>query len=602
MKNNQEFIFGNQAVAQGVIEAGGGFATTFPGTPASEIGDSLYYYSKKNNNFYFEYSINEKVALETAAGAAMSGVKSFVSFKHYGLNVALDALLPLAYLEVPLVVAIADDPGSWSSVQAEQDSRWLAILGKIPTLEPSDPIEAKEMTKQAFEIAWEYKIPIIVRLTTRVSLSKSPVEKLEEPKNVKYKGKFKKPEDGFKLSSAQTVKLHKKILAKNETIKKDLSDQLNKIEAGNSELGVITTGVGHLYLKEALSRLGLDLPILKIGLSNSIDGEKIKYFAQNLEKILVVEELDSVIEDKVKQYLSDRVEINGKNLLPKAGEFGPDEVLSAISQLTGKKIAKNNNVSIETPKRIPFFCPGCPHRGSFYAIKEALGDKTIYGGDIGCYMLGSYQPNQLMDFVVSMGSSVGISHGISKSTDQKPVALIGDGTFFHAGLPAMVNLIYNHDDILLIILDNRFTAMTGQQPNPGTGLKEVQEVKGQVKIEEIAKASGADQVEVGNAFNPKKTTKIVKELYNKKGVSVLVIKGDCRMAEEAKEIIKKRPKYQLNKDDLNKKDKQELLKINCPAIEIGSEKSQINKEDCVGCALCQLVAPESIKREGDKNE
>lgn len=602
-KNQQEFIFGNEAVAWGAIEAGAAFATTFPGTPASEIGDSLYQYSKDNKDFYFEYSTNEKVALETAAGAAMSGVKSLVCFKHYGLNVALDALLPLAYQEVPLVVAIADDPGSWSSVQAEQDSRWLSIMGKIPTLEPSDPEEAREMTKQAFKVAWQYKIPVIIRLTTRVSLSKSMASKLKQPKQIKSKGEFIKPKGGFKLSSARTVELHRKILVKNEQIASDLADSLNKIDKGsNHRLGIITTGVCYLYVKEALAKLDLDLPILKVGLSYPFASQQVKYFAQNLENVLVVEELDEVIENQVKQSLGAKVRVSGKNILPNQGEIGPGDVLTAIAKLTNKSYQSSSSQPIDVPKRIPFFCPGCPHRGSFYAIKQVLGDKQIYGGDIGCYMLSAYEPNKLMDFVVSMGSSIGISHGISKASGQKPVALIGDGTFFHAGLPAMINLIYNHDDILLIILDNRFTAMTGQQPNPGTGLKEAQEVHRKVKIEEIARASGADQVEVANAFNPKKTTEMVKQLYDKKGVSVLVIKGDCRLAQESKEVIKNKPKYQVVKDKLVKEEKEKLVNINCPAIDLNKDKVKINQEDCVGCALCQQLTPELInqKKKGEQ--
>jgi len=604
MKKNKEFIFGNQAVAQGALEAGAGLATTFPGTPASEIGDSLYQYSKENKDFYFEYSTNEKIALETAAGGAMAGVKSFVSFKHYGLNVALDALLPLAYLEVPLVVAIADDPGSWSSIQAEQDSRYFSKLGKIPTLEPSDPAEAKEMTKRAFEIAWKYKIPVIVRLTTRVSLSKMPVNKLEVANNVKYCGHFNKPKEGFKLSSAQTVALHQKIIKKNKQIKKDLNQEFNRFEnVTNSDLGIVTTGVSYLYVKEALDKLGLDLPIYKIGLSYPIDKEQIKWFGQNLERILVVEELDGVIEDQINSVLSSRVEIIGKDKISQIGELTPDKVTEAIAQIRGQRLILEDIDISKAPKRIPFFCPGCPHRGSFYAIKKALPDETIYGGDIGCYMLSTYQPNKLMNFVVSMGSSIGISHGISKASQQKPVALIGDGTFFHAGLPSLANLIYNHDDILVIVLDNRFTAMTGQQPNPGTGLEDTQS-KGKIKIEEVARAMGADNVEVTNAFNPKKTEETVKDIYKKKGVSVLVVKGDCRMSEQAKKIISKKPKFQFIKNRLDNEEKNILEKIGCPAI--NTTKPEIREDICAGCALCQQLAPKAIniesKQKGTKDE
>jgi indolepyruvate ferredoxin oxidoreductase alpha subunit len=292
---NKDFIFGNEAVAQGALESGLAFATTFPGTPASEIGDSLYQYSKKNKDFYFEYSVNEKIALETAAGAAMAGVKSFVSFKHYGLNVAQDALLPLIYLEIPLVLAISDDPGSWSSVQAEQDSRWISRLAKLPTLEPSNPAEAKKMTKLAFDLAWKYKIPVLIRLTTRVSLSRMPVGKLKLPENIKYRGEFKKPEGGFKLSSAQTVKLHKKTLDKIDKVKQEIAKlDINKVEYSESKekLGIVATGVSYQYLKETLKQLNIKLPILKIGASFPIEDEKIELFTKDLNQVLVLEELD----------------------------------------------------------------------------------------------------------------------------------------------------------------------------------------------------------------------------------------------------------------------------------------------------------------------
>jgi indolepyruvate ferredoxin oxidoreductase alpha subunit len=395
-------------------------------------------------------------------------------------------------------------------------------------------------------------------------------------------------------------------LEKIEKIKKELAndDRLNRIENkdAKSKLGLVTTGVAYHYAKEALKNLGLDIPILKIGLSFPFDQEKIISFAKNLNQVLVVEEIDGVVEEEVKKVLVKDIKIFGKDKLPQEGELRPETVTKVLAEIAGKREPIDSNFDDkEVPTRIPFFCPGCPHRGSFYAIKKALGDKKIYGGDIGCYMLGAYQPNELMDFIVSMGSSISLSHGISKATGEKPIALIGDGTFFHAGLPALVNLVYNHDDILLIVLDNRFTAMTGQQPNPGTGSTEPQGV-GKVKIEEIAKSVGADNVAVANAFNPKKTTETVKELYGQKGVSVLVIKGDCRMAPEQKKIVSQKPKYQFKKSArLDKQERENLESIGCPAISLDKDRENIDQDICVGCSLCAQIDPDDIeinKRKG----
>jgi len=596
-ESKKEFIFGNQAVARGALEAGVGFAASYPGTPASEIAESMAQAAQKSD-LYFEYSSNEKVALEAAAGAAFSGVKALVSMKHYGLNVAADSLLPLVYLACPLVVAVADDPGSWSSIQAEQDSRWYSRLGMIPTLEPSTPQEAKEMTKEAFELAWKYQTPILVRITTRISLSRGLVEFGALPKEIKAKGEFKKPKGGFKLSSQQTISLHQKTVDRVEKIKQEISEsgRFNRAQKGEGSIGVIAGGVGYQYLQEALKELNLNLPVLKIGMSYPFPSQLASWFIQNLDQVLIVEELDPIIEQEINQIARGRLTVSGKNLLPRFGELKPEMVINALAKFTGQpQPALRESAQPKVANRIPFFCPGCPHRATFYAVREALGKDKVYGGDIGCYMLGAYPPYQLIDYVVSMGGGIGIGHGISQATNQKPVVFIGDSTFFHAGVPSLINLVHQQDDIMIVVMDNYYTAMTGQQPHPGTGFRASGKKSKEIKIEELARAAGADQVEVANVYNLKETVKTVKALYQKKGVSVLVAKGECRLAlwKRMKKEGKELPKFEVKEE--RKELPKELKELGCPAIQKKAGKVWVDPSLCSGCSLCQQLAPEMIK-------
>jgi len=591
----EKLIFGNQAVVQGALEAGLDFSSSFPGTPASEIADTFAKISK-DQGIYFEYSTNEKVALEVAAGAAFSGLKTLVSFKHYGLNVAIDSLLPLVYLSCPLVVVISDDPGSWSSVQAEQDSRYYSKLAKLPTLEPSNAQEAKDMTKIAFELAEKYKTPVLVRLTTRVALSRSLVNIDPISKKKPKVGKFKKPENGFKINSQNTVELHKQTLAKIELIKKEISEQeqINIVEPGQGKQGVIASGVAYQYLRQALKDLDLDIPVFKVGMSYPLPESKLNWFIQNLDTVLILEELDPIIEQRVREIAKNKITVLGKDILPEAGEFRPEQVKVAIAKLVNKPLKASRLIETQAANRTPYFCPGCPHRASFYAIKKALGKDKVYGGDIGCYMLGSQPPFQLIDYAVAMGAGLGVTHGIAKANNQKPVVFIGDSTFFHAGIPALINMVFNKSDILVVILDNRFTAMTGQQPNPGTGENAQGEDSVAIKIEELVKAVGVNNLEVTNAYNIKQTQAVAEELYAKKGVSVLVVKGECRLAmlrrlrKQGKDFIK----FEVVKKQ--KTIPQSLKEFQCPAIQEKDQGMVIDQTLCSGCSVCKQIEPDLI--------
>jgi len=640
-QKDKELLLGNKAVVRGALEAGVGFVSTYPGTPASEIGDTFANIYKEVG-MYFEYSTNEKVALEAAAGAAFSGVKSLVAMKHYGLNVALDSLFPLVYLECPLVVVVMDDPGCWSSVQTEQNSRWFSKMGKITTLEPANPQEAKDMTKQAFELAWKYHLPVMVRLTTRVCHVRASVE-LGELAKFESKGKFVKPEGGFKLGSKVTLRLKEQLLEKIEKIRREVSEAggLNRRgkESGydvpglssrtpsepspksqtlgnrrEEKVGVVASGVGFEYFREACKELGINVPWFKVEMHYPFPKEAVAEFIKDKEKILVIEELDPIIESEVQEIAGEvnpDLRIHGKDLLPRVGEHTPGDVLAALvgvlespnsSELSFGDSLKLSSFPSDSfpqrPSKTPTLCAGCPHRATFYAVREALGEDKITGGDIGCYMLGALPPYCNQDFIVSMGAGIGISHGIAKSTGEKPVVFIGDSTFFHAGVPALINMVFNQSNALVIILDNRLTAMTGQQPHPGSGHRAGGGECKEVRIEEIATACGADQVEVANVYNLKKTMERVKRLYEASGVSVLVARGECRLAAVRKlaRAGKDIPTFKFEKPlDVRSEEGKKLADFSCPAIRERGGKLTIDSELCWGCAFCKQIAPEVVE-------
>jgi len=600
-KIKQGLLLGNEAVVRGALEAGVSFVTTYPGTPASEIGDTFAKIAKENK-FYFEYSTNEKVALEAAAGAAFSGLPSLVAMKHYGLNVALDSFLPLVYLECPVVVVIADDPGSWSSVQAEQDGRWLARLGHVPVLEPADSQEAKDMTTAAFGLAQQYKVPVLVRLTTRVCHSRTIVNfnKISSPRNL---GQFIKKE--FSVGSVQTIARHKNLISKIKKIQEDLATdkRLNFIESGREhKLGIIVSGVSFYYVKEILEQLNLSLPILKIGLSYPVIKNKFKEFFNQVDEILVVEELDPILEREARRLIQEfglSKKVYGKDLLPGAGEMRPDYIRTALEKILNLPVSESvirnqanwHPEQIET--RLSTFCAGCPHRATFWMVKKAVGEGVVFGGDIGCYLLGALPPFNMSDYIVSMGAGIGISHGVSKATKVKPVIFIGDGTFFHAGIPGLINLVYNQSDVLLVILDNRITAMTGHQPNPGTGFTGQGDPTIALKIEDIVRACGVTNLEVINAFNLKESLPKIKNLYQTKGVSVVVSKGECRLL-----VIRRLteqgislPKVQVEEGTT---ELPELDDFGCPAIRRIDGKYHIDESVCWSCYFCPQIYPDKI--------
>jgi len=603
-------LLGNEAIARGALEAGVAVATTYPGTPASEIGDTFAEIAKEAG-IYFEYSTNEKVAFETAAGAAMSGVRSIVSFKQFGLNVASDSVPPIAYLGVRggMVIVVADDPNCWSSGQSEQDSRYFARIAHMPMIEPSDVQEAKDLTKFAFELSEKFGIPVFLRTTTRVNHMRGTVKlgKIVEGKKV---GKFEKNVK-YRNFPPEIMETHKQLHEKlNQISKVYEASKINFFINQNAkvDLGIIVTGVSFNYLMEAMEELKLKIPLLKIGTSFPLPERMISNFIKRFKKVLVVEELEPIVEGEVKRIAKDanpKVVVHGKDVLPVFGEYRPEMIIQVLAKLTGRKIPEDLAESKFDPskveKRLAQLCPGCPHRASFWAVKKAVGPDKIFAGDIGCYILGIHPPINEQDFAVSMGASLGISHGIERATKEKPIIFVGDSTFFHAVIPGLINVVHNKGNVLVVVLDNRTTAMTGHQPHPGTDLTGMGEETKALMIEDIAKACGVENIKVVNAFNIGEFTKAVKEFYSLPGVSLIVARGECRL-QTVRKIVRKGvriPKFEFV-DQPSGEEAKELEMFGCPAIRREGKKFYIDQNFCWGCGVCSQIYPGGIKAKVEK--
>ncbi len=603
--NGKSILLGNEAVVRGALEAGLGFASTYPGTPASEIGDAFAEIAKEAG-IYFEYSVNEKVALEAAAGASFSGVKSFVSFKHFGLNVASDSVFPIAYTGAKgLVIAVADDPNCWSSAQSEQDSRWFARLAKIPMFEPASPQECKDFTKLAFQLSEKFDIPVFLRLTTRSSHMRGIV-KLGKIVKGPTQGFFKKDLKKFDNIPPHTMRMHEELLQKIEKIRHEAEkSKLNFIvnPKAKSDFGIIVAGVAFDYVMDTLEDMNLKIPVLKLGLTYPLPAGIISNFIKKFKSVLIAEEIDPILEDEIRALAKDvnpELKIFGKEeYLPKSGELTEEKIISAIEKITAKKYSfdlqshskKFQKIKSKIAHRFPLLCPGCQHRATFYAAKAAAPD-AVFGGDIGCYILGIYPPYEVQDFIFSMGAVQGITHGIKKVSQQKVISFIGDSTFFHAGMPGLLNMAYNKSNPLVIVLDNRITAMTGHQPNPSTGLTATGEQTKEADIAAIAKAFGIENVKTVDPFNLKQTEDAIREFLNSGKLSLIVAKRECELLAVRK---KKKAGMRIAKFEIDqtkcKKVGACLYRLACPAIYKEGKNFFIDKSLCTGCAVCVQVCP-----------
>ncbi|MBU2644909.1 indolepyruvate ferredoxin oxidoreductase subunit alpha [bacterium] len=594
-------LLGNDAIARGAIEAGVAVTSTYPGTPSSEVSLNFFHISKESD-LYFEYSVNEKVALEVAAASANSGLRSMCVMKHVGLNVASDVLMTLAYIGVKagLVILTADDPLMFSS-QNEQDNRYYGKLSGLTVLEPSSVEEAKEMVKTAFEISETLQEPVLFRTTTRINHSTAVVTYGElQPR--KTKGYFVKDPANMVAVPAVSRKLHVKLL---ENIKKAESlanESPYNFITGNGNLGIICNGVSFGYVTDALDEMGAgdQIKVLRIGFSNPMPDQMIKTFLKTCDRVLVIEEGEPVMEEAVKAFAQEEkliLPINGKgeNLFSQLYEYDPALVKRCIASYFDlpytPKLPTDLTDVPEIPVRPPTLCAGCSHRSTYYAVKKAAeGMDTIYPSDIGCYTLGYLPPLSMTDFVICMGASTGTSCGFSVATDQKVISFIGDSTFFHTGISGLINAVFNNHNFTLVILDNRTTAMTGHQPNPGVDMSELSfDGYGQIQIEDLVKSLGVQHVSVINPYNIRKSIETVKTALEFKGVSVIIAKKKCTLYAASLKQLKDRAFYVSDKCVNHRTC---INEIACPAFYIDNDRVQINPDMCVGCATCSQICPE----------
>ena len=609
------FLLGNEAIARGAIEAGVGVATTYPGTPSSEVGDTLSVIAKPAG-LYFEISSNEKVALEVAAATAMCGTRSFVFMKHVGLNVAADALVSIAYTgtRAGMVVMTADDPSMFSS-QNEQDNRHYAELSMLPLIEPSNPQEAKDFLVYAFELSEETGSPVIFRTTTRTSHMRSLVRFGPRRQTTATRVFEKNPSD-LVLLPATAYRMKGKLLERFKTLRGIAEKSpLNRLEAhgGGGEIGIVASGAAYNSAVDAIEAYKLRLDVLKLGFSIPFPTDLGSRFLRNHSRVIVVEELDSVLERELRviaQMEGMSVKINGKidGHFPFSYEYNPDQVAVSMAGILGFEVTKKDLIEVgETlPPRPPVLCPGCPHRATFYAVevvtKQMRLKNTIFPTDIGCYTLGIQKPFVEADYQLCMGSSVGSACGFSRVTDQPVIAFIGDSTFFHAGLPGLVNAVHNGHKFVLVILDNGTTAMTGAQSNPGVPLTGMGDPAPEVSIEEVVKAMGVKFVRTLSPYDTKNAMLAIREALKYPGVSVVIAKGECALLRDAENRRSgTHVTYLVNQTKctlcMNC-----ITNFSCPAMYVNGEKKvKIDPAICDGCGACAqplVCAPHAIEMTG----
>ncbi len=620
---HEEFLMGNAAIARGAIAAGLNLIAGYPGTPSTEVLENVA--KSKREGTYVEWSVNEKAALEVAAGATYAGARTMVTMKQVGLNVASDPLMSLEYVGVKggMIVLVADDPGPISS-QTEQDTRKFAEFSKLPCFDPSSVQEAYEMVSEAFELSEKYGTPVFLRSTTRVSHGYASISVKDEDEY------YTNTPEGFVKDSKRWVIFprlsyanHQKIEARNAELSKVFSEyKRNKILFGaeRSEIGIAAGGISYSYVLEAMKETGR-LSLFKVSTPFPFPEEKALEFLKGKKEVLCIEELDPVIERELiyvcGKYNLD-VRIRGKLTgdTPNAGENTIDSVkeniLSFISDnasgsdtensgvaatvSTGNSDSETNNDSIsgsgerETPPplpvRPPVLCAGCPHRASFYAVKKAMqGRKTIFCGDIGCYTLGNAMPLDMVDTCLCMGAGVNIAQGVGHiEPDTKCFAFVGDSTFFASAITGVVNAVYNQADMTLIVLDNSTTAMTGHQPHPGTGHTMMGEIVAKINIEQVLRGIGLTTVETIDPLDMNGSIELIKRVADEPGVKAVIFKSPCVA------IVPPNKALHIDQEKCIKC-KKCIREIGCPGIVINDGRVEIDTSLCTGCTLCSQICP-----------
>lgn len=566
----KQLMLGNEAVARGLYEAGCSFVSSYPGTPSTEITE----FAAKYKEIYAEWAPNEKVAVEAAFGACLAGKRSFCSMKHVGLNVAADPVFTIAYTGVNagMIIGVADDAGMHSS-QNEQDSRHYAIAAKLPMLEPADAAESLEFTKLAYEISEKYDTPVFIKMCTRIAHSQSVIETSEREE---FSKTYEKNGAKYIMMPGNAKRRHPIVEERTAALTEYAETApINRIEDGSDHsVGIITSSTSYQYAKEVC---GNKYPVLKLGMINPLPVKKIRDFAKNVGKVVVIEELDGIIETHCRNI---GVEVTGKNLFSCIDELSQNIVAEKLgfTPESGKKLDEN------IPARPPVMCAGCPHRGLFYTLKK---NKLTVMGDIGCYTLGAVAPLAAIDTTICMGASVSSIHGFNKAnggaSDGKTVAVIGDSTFMHSGVTGLINIAYNESNSTVIILDNSITGMTGHQQNPTTGYNLKGDPCTKIDLEALCRSVGIKRVRVVDPYNLKECDDAVKEELAADEPSVIISRRPCALLKYVKHNgpIAADPEKCIGCKS--------CMKIGCPAISIVDGKAKIDSTLCTGCGVCSQL-------------
>ena len=566
----KQLMLGNKAFARGLYEAGCSVVSSYPGTPSTEVTEE----AAKYDEIYCEWAPNEKVAMEVAFGACLAGKRSFCGMKHVGLNVAADPLYTCSYTGVNagMVICVADDPGMHSS-QNEQDSRHHAIAAKVPMIEPSDSEEALEFAKLAFEMSEDFDTPVIIKMCTRVAHSQSIVDTAERivPPAKPYEKNIAK----YVMMPGNAIRRHpfveertRKLIAYADNC------PFNKVEMGDTKLGIITSSTSYQYVKEVF---GEQASILKLGMVNPLPEKLILDFAARVDKLAIVEELDPIIENHCKAL---GLEVTGKDVLPMEGEFSQN----LLAEKFGIKVPEYKSLGEQLPNRPPVMCAGCPHRGLFYTLAK---NKVTVLGDIGCYTLGAVAPLNAMEMTLCMGASISAIHGFNKAlgeeSENKTVAVIGDSTFMHSGMTGLANIAYNQSNSTVIVLDNSITGMTGHQQNPLTGYNIKGDPAGKINLEALCRAMGFERIRVVDPYNLEECDTVVKEELAADEPSVIISRRPCALLKYVKHNAP------LKVDETKCVGCKSCMKLGCPAISIKNGKAVIDTTLCVGCGVCSQL-------------
>lgn len=625
-KNTKVLLMGNEAIARGALEAGICFAAQYPGTPSTEIMETLVEVAK-DVGIHVEWSVNEKVAFEAAYAAAIAGVKSLTAMKHVGLNVASDILMSSAYsgVNAGFVIVTADDPNQHSS-QNEQDNRWYGLLAHLPVVEPSSPRDAYRLIKEAYSLSEKYMTPVIFRTTTRISHTRQLIEyDCDIPLVKKCKGVFERNIERWVLVPAHGRKQKQRMMSIwHSIIENEGVEPFIKIENPGMRKVIFAPGISYVYVDEVLDLMNLrnEYTVVKINLTVPLPYKPIADVLKEAERAIVVEELDPVVEMQIKKIAYDNgfnVEIYGKNIVPENGELNTEIVYSVISRFEGKvnsplwRSIGLLKTEPSIPPRPPVLCAGCPHRNTFYILKVSANKaglkNTVYTGDIGCYTLGYQKPFETQMTSFEMGGGIGIAYGLSHVIDEPVIGVVGDSTFFHACIPQSINIIYNKGRAIVVVLDNYYTSMTGHQPHPGTGLSATGEDAPRILVEKILDSIGF-KTYVINPMNVRESIETVykafKEYQEGKPVAIVSrLKCALQALRDARRKNIKLPIYNILED----KCRGCMACINllgCPAIYLPPEgvKPVILEDICVGCGLCAYVCPFKaivVKQEGSPN-